>query len=101
MRFGGHCRLVFGLPRDPVAMSEQLQSLTIHRRVLSANGVPFAVFEPAKDMWHGAGTETWWRAFRVESIELRCSIATHPNLHGDVPELPRASERAAYKNSLN
>jgi hypothetical protein len=101
MRFEGQCRLVFGLPRDPVGSSEQLPSLSIHRRVLSANGVPFADYEPAQDMWHGAGAEIWWHAFRVESIELRRPTATGPNLHRDVIELPRAPEGAAHERSLN
>ena len=92
MRFEGDCRLVFGLPRDPVGVSEQLQSLSIHDRILSANGVPFAVYEPAQDMWHGAGADIWWHAFRVESIELRQLIAIHPNLHGLMSELPAAHE---------
>lgn len=95
MRFEGPCRVVFGLPRDPVGVSEQLQSLSIHGRVLSANGVPFAVYEPAQDMWHGA-TRIWWNAFRVEGTELR----QFPGL-GDVVELPPTPEGAARKSPVN
>lgn len=97
MRFEGYCRLVFGLPRDPVGISEQLQSLSIHGRILSANGVPFAVYEPAQDMWHGAGAHIWWNAFRVESIQLR----QFPGLDGDVAGLPSASQGAAHKSPVN
>ena len=100
-RFEGRCRLVFGLPRDPVRISEQLQSLSIHGRVLSANGVPFAVYAPAQDMWHGAGADTWWHAFRVESIELRQSIASHPNVRDDAIEVPNTPKDAPHGNSLN
>lgn len=71
LQFEGQCRLVFGISCDPAGMSEPLQSLSIDHRVLSANGIPFAVYEPARDMWHGAHAGTWWHAFRVESIELR------------------------------
>jgi hypothetical protein len=101
MRFEGQCRLVFGLPRDPVGVSEQLQSLSIHGRVLSANGVPFAVYEPARDMWHGAGADTWWHAFRVESIELRQSIETPRTLRGAPVELPKAPEDDLHESPLN
>jgi hypothetical protein len=97
MRFEGHCRLVFGLPRDPVGISEQLQSLSIQGRVLSANGVPFAVYEPAQDMWHGAGAHIWWNAFRVESTELRHL----PGLDGDVLEMSPAPEHPARKSRVN
>jgi hypothetical protein len=34
MRFEGQCRLVFGLPRDPARISEQLQSLSIDESCL-------------------------------------------------------------------
>ena len=99
MIFHGPCRLVFGLPRDPVSMSEPLQSLTIYGRILSANGVPFAVFEPAQDMWHGA--HTWWHAFRVESTELRQSTVRLPAVQSHLLELPHALEHVAHKNSLS
>jgi hypothetical protein len=91
MRFEGKCRLVFGLARDPSAVSEELQSLSISGRVLSANGIPFAVYEPANDMWHGAIADTWWPAFRVESADLRHSV-TAPTLRADVIRLRDASE---------
>jgi hypothetical protein len=71
MRFEGTCRLVFGLPRDPIGVSEQLQSLSISGRVLSANGIPFSVYEPTMETWRGAVSEIWWSAFRIESADLR------------------------------
>ena len=101
MRFEGQCRLVLGLPRDPAGVSEQLQSLSIHDRVLSANGVPFAVYEPARDMWHGAGADTWWHAFRVESIGLRQLIASRPNLRAGLIKPPEAPEENANTSPLN
>jgi len=68
MRFDGPCRLVMGLPRDPSAVSEVLQSVSIDRDVLSVDGVAFAAYTPEKDMWRAASaTEKWWHAFRIES----------------------------------
>jgi len=74
MRFEGKCRLVFGLPRDPSGVSEHLQSLAISGRVLFANGIPIAVYDPAREMWCGAISDSWWPAFRVESVSLRESV---------------------------
>jgi hypothetical protein len=71
MRFQGKFRLVFGVPGDPAAVSGVLSALSVHGAILSANGVPFAVYEPDRDMWRGAVAETWWHSFRLESTELR------------------------------
>jgi hypothetical protein len=71
MRFEGRCRIVFGLPRDPAGVSGLLDAVSIYGCTLSANGVPFAVFEPDRDMWRGAAKDSWWHAFRLESAGLR------------------------------
>jgi hypothetical protein len=71
MRFDGKCRLVFGLPRDPAGISDLLSVVTIHCCALSTNGVPFAVYEPDREMWRGATGEVWWQSFRLESLSLR------------------------------
>jgi hypothetical protein len=73
MRFEGTCRLIFGLPRDPTGVSEDLQSLSIVGRVLSANGIPFAVYHPEMETWRGAASDIWWSALRIESVDLRKS----------------------------
>jgi hypothetical protein len=92
---------MFGLPCDPVGVSEPLQSLSIYGRLLSANGIPFAVYEPKQEMWHGAGTHTWWHAFRVECAELRQLIAARPTSRGHVIELPQAPEDPGHESSLS
>ena len=71
MRFEGKCRLVLGLPRDPVRVSDLLDAVSIIDCTLSANGVPFAVYLPDREVWRGAGTGTWWHSFRIESASLR------------------------------
>jgi hypothetical protein len=71
MRFDGKCRLVFGLPRDPAGVSELLSVVTIHACALSTNGIPFAVYEPSREMWRGATGGVWWHSFRLESLSLR------------------------------
>lgn len=40
MRFEGKCRLIFGLPRDPVGVSDMLDGVSVHGTLLSANGIP-------------------------------------------------------------
>jgi hypothetical protein len=100
MRFEGKCRVVFGLPRDPAGVSDLLQSLSIHDCTLSANGIPFAVYEPRRDLWRGAIADAWWHAFRIESAGLRQS-ATKPTLRGDVLQIPDPAEDIGDNNSLN
>lgn len=73
MRFEGRCRLVFGLSREPTGVSEELSAVSITGDTLSANGIPFATYDTARDMWRGVGVNTWWHAFRVESSEHRQS----------------------------
>ena len=71
VRLEGPCRLVLGLARDPAGISDRLDALSIYGCVLSAQGIPFAVFDPQRDMWRGALAETWWHAFRIESVGIR------------------------------
>ena len=68
MRFEGPSQLIMGLPKQPTAVSEVLKSVSIVRDVLSANGIPFAVYDPVRDMWRAVIAETWWHAFRIESV---------------------------------
>ena len=67
MRFEGRCRLVMGFHREPSAVSEVLLSVAIVGGVLFANGVPFASYDPASEMWRAAMAEKWWHAFRIEA----------------------------------
>lgn len=71
MRFEGPSRLVFGISSEPAGVSERLQSLAIDGEVLSVKGVPFALYDPVREMWHRVDGASWWHAFRIESVELR------------------------------
>ena len=71
MRFEGKSRLIFGLPRDPSGVSDELESLSIQGATLSANGIPFAEYDASRDMWRGAAATNWWHAFRVEMSGYR------------------------------
>lgn len=75
MRFEGRMRLVFGLPRDPSGVSDELEGLSITGKSLSANGIPFAVYDQELQMWRGAGNNRWWHAFRIESASFRESTS--------------------------
>jgi hypothetical protein len=67
MNFEGPSRLVMGISKDPTAISEVLQSVSIFRDVAVVNGIPFSVYEPASDMWRSALVQTRWHAFRIET----------------------------------
>ena len=71
LRFDGKCRLIFGPAREPTAVSDVLHGLSISGVALSANGIPFAVYDDDREMWKGATANSWWHAFRIESAELR------------------------------
>lgn len=85
MRFEGPGRLIFGISSEPAGVSEPLQSLAIDGEVLSVNGVPFALYEPTRDMWHRVDSGSWWQAFRIESVELR-------ELPGQAPSAGRSTD---------
>ena len=87
MRFEGQCRLVLGLPREPVSISEVLQSISVAGRVLSANGIPIALYDDARQTWHGVTADSWWPAFRVEVAHLRQPLPKSTPL-GDIMYLP-------------
>ncbi len=101
MRFEGQCRLVMGLPREPTAVSEILQSLSLSLDVLSANGVPFAVYHPARDMWRAAIADKWWHAFRIESARnvkaLSGSAEEHPESGSEGSPESQASSRLGLR----
>ena len=83
MRFEGPCRLVLGLSRDPVRVSEPLLSVSVVGRQLSANGIPVALYDPRLEHWFGAAAGISWPAFRIESAELR-TPSVKQRLRGDV-----------------
>jgi hypothetical protein len=91
MRFEGQCRLILGLPRDPTSVSEVLQSVSVANRVLSASGIPIAVYDDTTQTWQGVTAGSWWPAFRIEVADLR-KLLIKPTLFGDVLHLRDRSE---------
>lgn len=85
MRFEGKSRLIFGVPRDPAGVSNALEALSLYGRTLSANGIPFAVYDLSRDMWRGVTANTWWHAFRVEVAEFRDSDSPSPGIASVIP----------------
>jgi hypothetical protein len=71
IRIEGKCRLVFGISMDPVAGSEVLESISLSGATLCGSGVPFAIYDPDRDVWRGADKDLWWHSLRVESAGLR------------------------------
>lgn len=88
LRFEGQCRLVFGLPREPLAVSEVLQGLSICNGTLTANGIPFAEYNEEFEMWKGAIANSWWHAFRIESAGLRDPSGTSAEEPAWLPSPP-------------
>jgi hypothetical protein len=74
MTFEGPCQLLMGVPCEPTSVSEILDSVSIAHDVLSTNGVALAAYTPETEMWRAVTTETWWHAFRIETIHQ------HPHL---------------------
>jgi len=99
LRFEPHCRVVFGLAREPLGVSEDLGGICIDGYTLWAAGTPFAVFDRARDMWRAVGAQSWWHAFRVESVELaRPAVAsrTLQQLQALMPPSPTGGGRLPY-----
>lgn len=61
----GRCRLLFGITRDPTAISEAIEHFTLDGPTLRANGVAFAQYDEETDMWQGMMRPTWWQAMRI------------------------------------
>ncbi len=101
LRLDGPCRLVFGLARDPAGTSDVLDGLSIYGRTLSASGIPIALYERDHDMWRGVIPDTWWHAFRVESVALRPTLAQRLGLGESVIDLPEPKTDRGPQDTLN
>ena len=101
MRFEGRCRIVFGLISDPAGVSDLLEEVSIFDCTLSANGVPLALLEPARDMWRGAGKDAWWHSFRVESAGLRPTAQRLVRSDGPIPPPGPPPDRGNKRKSSN
>ncbi len=98
MRFEGRSRLIFGLPRDPSGVSDELESLSIRGQTLSANGIPFAEYDPARQMWHGAAANSWWHAFRVEAAGFRTGPSQSSESEGPRSDLSDPSDGGRHSS---
>ncbi|MGH8217207.1 MAG: hypothetical protein ACREUT_01360 [Steroidobacteraceae bacterium] len=106
VRFEGPCRLLFGLPREAPSISDELSGISIHGTTLTAGGLPFAIYEADRDMWHGVGTDRWWHAFRIEDAGMRKGkdAAKDPNTRNssDPPADPQSQTKrpSDYRGEL-
>jgi hypothetical protein len=66
--FEGRCALVFGILRDPDPVSVIFNRIEINDRILCAEGVPLAEYEPRGDAWHGLSGSVSWQAFRIQNV---------------------------------
>jgi len=63
----GRCRLLFGIPRAPSALSEPIGVFSITDSLLRANGVAFAQYVEESEMWQGLMRPIWWQVMRIFS----------------------------------
>jgi len=101
MRFEGACRLVMGFARAPSSVSEILQSVSVSLEVLSANGIPFAAYNSARDMWRSAMADKWWHAFRIESLDHRPSLSADVTEELSAGRSPGSSQARSLVGRLN
>ncbi len=101
LRFDGKCRLVFGLPREPSSVSDVLEGLSISDGVLTASGIPFALYDEERDMWKGVTANSWWHAFRVESAGKRQSSATSDETPASPAGPPQSSGSSKTRPTLH
>ena len=92
MRFEGKIRLIFGVPRDPSGVSDELDGVSVTGTTLSANGIPFAVYDQDLQMWRGAVQNRWWHAFRIESAGFRQSLDKPSESEEGIPPLRTPSQ---------
>jgi len=69
VRIEGNCQLVSGITRDPRALSEPLKTLALDGRILLANALPFARYDPKRDMWDALIRQSSWHALRIVSAD--------------------------------
>lgn len=67
LRFAGESRLVWGIARDPHPAADSLATLALDGRILLANSLPFARYDPKRDMWDSLVRPRSWHAVRIVS----------------------------------
>lgn len=69
VRFEGTSQLVAGITRDLHPLCEPLRTLALDGRILLANAIPFARYDPKREMWDSLLRPSTWRALRIVSAE--------------------------------
>jgi hypothetical protein len=67
VRFEGTSQLVAGITRDLHPLCEPLKTLALDGRILLANSLPFARYDPKREMWDSLLRSSSWRALRIVS----------------------------------
>jgi hypothetical protein len=73
-RIVGVCQIVSGITRDLRTVCEPLASLAVDGRILLANSVPFARYDPRRDMWDSLIRFSSWAGLRIVSPDHRISV---------------------------
>jgi hypothetical protein len=58
----GHCRMHFGITRNPMPISDAVGRFSLVRTMLGANGIPFAQYVEEIDMWRSLMRPLWWHS---------------------------------------
>jgi hypothetical protein len=75
-RIAGICQLVSGITRDLQPVCEPLKSLAVDGRILLANALPFARYDPRRDMWDSLVRFSSWHGLRIVSPDYLGSVVT-------------------------
>jgi hypothetical protein len=78
IRLRGSTRLMFGLPRDPLRVSKQIQSIALEGSSLWGDGVQLAYYDSPSDMWHTLGHRVWWHSVHLMPAEAFQDDASWP-----------------------
>jgi hypothetical protein len=78
VRFAGSCQLVAGITRDLHPLCGPLKTLALDGPILLANSVPFARYDPDREMWDNLLRPSSWRALRIVSANWLGSGTAEP-----------------------
>lgn len=65
LSFTGGARLMFGLPRDPWRVSDEVRTLTLRGECLLAEGTVVAHYVAAGDVWRALARPMWWHSLHI------------------------------------
>jgi hypothetical protein len=75
-RIVGVCQIVSGITRDLRPVCEPLASLAVDGRILLANAMPFARYDPRRDMWDSLIRFSSWAGLRIISPDYMGGVIT-------------------------